>query len=136
MARVLHLETALMMRALEALVAADLIAWNGRVVQVLPLPDCAQQPHADEHPADQAGKASRHSSPSTSEDQQQEELVDVGATSALEPEARAQLGRFLGNRQPSTAVVQAVAKGLALKTLRRERAGQQATGHGKGRCGS
>lgn len=133
--RILHLQTATVTDALEALVTAGLIAWNGRVVQVLPLPSEGVQSGTDRHPLEQRKRPIASVASSGNDQLDQNEHVDIAVASALEPEAREQLGRFLGTRQPSVAVVQAVAKGLARQQMAGERPGQLAK-RDKGRAGS
>lgn len=132
MGGVLHLDGATVKQALETLVAAGLIAWNGRVVQVLPLPE-APVPRADQPPACHQGDSSRReAAPSETATP-----VVKGGTPAkvreFEAEAREHLRRFLGRRGPSESVVRAVAKGLALEAASHEQTDQGA-GHGRGRA--
>lgn len=129
MARVLHLDALVLTRALEALVIADLIAWNGRVVQVLPLPDGVAC--TDARPTPPPDRGLRAATVVFADPPQVERLADATAARTLEPEAREHLSRFLGSKQPSETVVRAVARGLALKNQQPERVSQQA-GRGKG----
>lgn len=119
MAQVLHLDAAVVRQALETLVATDLIAWNGRVVQVLPLPESA----AGRPEARRVLRADSVPAATASLPPPPEPVVDAVAVCAREPEAREQLERFLGRRKPSEAVVRAVAKGLALKNLKQDQSG-------------
>lgn len=112
MARILMLTPEAVREAIEQLVAANLVASNGRVVQVLPIPD--RTPVVTDNggaasPKTPAGALALVPVP--------ERVVDEADILKHEPEARAQMSRFLGQRAPKASAVRALATALALKAL-------------------
>jgi hypothetical protein len=111
MARMLRLTPEAVREAIERLVDANLVASNGRVVQVLPIPDRTSVVAANRgavSPRTPAGTPALVPVP--------ERVVDEADILKHEPEARAQMSRFLGQRPPKASAVRALAKALALKT--------------------
>lgn len=111
MARILNLTLEAIDEALRALIAADLIAVTDRIVQVLPVPSrSTSQPLAPQTttkppPMTTATAPSNEPHRDLSEDE----------IRAHEGQARAQIARFYGTREPVAGVVRALAKSLALK---------------------
>jgi hypothetical protein len=113
MARILRLTPEVVQEAVKRLVDENLVASNGRVVQVLPIPDRVPAATAN------LGEISPRTSMGTpSVEPVQERAVDEADILKHEPEALAQLSRFLGRRPPKASALRALAKALALKTSR------------------
>lgn len=106
--------------ALARLIAADLIAANDRVVQVLPVPDAGRRTlgaHGGTQPSAEgrsAGQAQSHPSMQASPPEPAEPAVTDGEIRAHEAQARVQIARFYGTREPSAVIVRALARTLAL----------------------
>lgn len=110
--------------ALATLITADLIAANDRIVQVLPVPDGCRRhldaPHGP-HDSQKARPTDKVGSHATTRVQINSEPAEPAVSDdeirAHEPQARAHIARFYGTRQPSTGVVRALARSLALKGM-------------------
>lgn len=110
MAHTLNLPLDQIDEALQALSAAGLIAVACRIVQVLPIPARGARPSV-------APQTTTNSLPplvTSSSTQPCRELTE-DEIRAHEAQARAQIARFCGTREPSAGVLRAVAKSLALK---------------------
>lgn len=114
MARVLHLDPGVVKRALEVLVIADLIAWNGRVVQVLPVPECAPARCPDPSLAQPAVAALERAVPGTPAETAEAVLARLAPEERerLIERARERFRRFLTHREPSAGVLAAAAVAL------------------------
>lgn len=111
MARTLNLSGDAIDEALEALVAADLIAATDRIVQVLPVPTrSAGQPVVP--PTTPMAPAMTTTLTCPPVEPHREPSEDE--IRAREGEARVSLARFCGRREPSAGAVRALAKSLAL----------------------
>lgn len=128
MSRVLGLAAEVIEESLDKLVAADLIARQGQVIQVLPIPGAtapvvgpAHRPSprsaisagpGDAPPAaiSQPVVPPEEPAPPACEPELSEDRIR-----ACEGQARAQIARFNGHREPSASVVHALARSLALK---------------------
>ena len=109
MARTLSLSLETIDAALRALTGADLIAATERIVQVLPVPvRCASQLAAPQ-PTTPPPTAAPPPSTQAHREPSEEEVRDQ------ESQARANIARFYGAREPSAGVVRALARSLALK---------------------
>lgn len=127
-AQMLNLTPVQIDTALARLIAADLIAANDRVVQVLPVPDACRR-HQGAHDGTQqsvegrsASKVQSHPSmPMQPIREFEEPVVSDDEIRAQEPQARARIARFYGSREPSASAVHALARSLALKDAGRGR---------------
>src|SRR5206468_3164095 len=109
MARILRLTPEAVREAVERLVDANLIASNGRIVQVLPVPDRIS------FATNNGGAIIRKTPAETpAPEPMPEHAIDEADILKHEPEARAQMSRFLGQRAPKASAVRALAKALAL----------------------
>lgn len=112
-------------RALAALIAADLIATNDRIVQVLPVPDSCRGQQGDRGGAprglrklsDDKAKSRRAAQPKLPLQPMPLEISE-DEIRAHEAEARNHIARFYGARKPSASVVRALARSLARKERR------------------
>jgi hypothetical protein len=111
MARTLKLPLEAVEAALRALVAADLIAATERVVQVLPVQARVVDQMAPPQTRTAVPRATEPVAPSPPHREPSEDELR-----AHEAQARAQIARFYGRREPSAGVVRALAKSLALKS--------------------
>lgn len=131
MTRVLGLDAEVIHEALDKLVAADLIARQGQVIQVLPIPEATTTAVVPAHRPSPRSAASASSGdtppPAMFQPAAAPEKREKPAPAAPEPElsedriracegqARAQIARFYGHGEPSASVVRALARSLALK---------------------
>lgn len=106
--------------ALARLIAADLIAANDRVVQVLPIPDGCQR-HLVDHDRTQQSAEDRSPTKAQPIPDRVELAVSDDQIRAHEAEARVQIARFYGSREPRVSAVRALARSLALKGVDRGR---------------
>ena len=113
MARILQLTPEAVQEAIVRLVDENLVASNGRVVQVLPIPD---RSHSVTDNASAVSPGTTEGEPALAPPP--EPVVDEADILNHESEARAQMSRFLGQRPPKASAVRALAKALALKTPR------------------
>jgi hypothetical protein len=119
--RMLHLTREEIDGALARLIAADLIAANDRIVQVLPVPDGCRR-HLDDRtaPGAEDRPAAKKPPPPSPQAQRVPEPVEDEVSNdeirAHEAQARAHIARFYGVREPSAGVVRALARSLARKT--------------------
>lgn len=127
-ARMLNLTLAEIENALARMIAADLIAANDRVVQVLPVPDrcCGNLATQDGagHAKEDPSRTKSPSPPSAEPPIPQRAPIEFtdDEVRAHESEARAHIARFYGAREPSESVVRAVARSLARKSTAGRRA--------------
>lgn len=119
MSQMLHFTPAEIDDALARLIAADLIAANDRIVQVLPVPDgCRRHIVGDHHVPDpgEMRAASKAKAGCVVPVQEPAELsVSEDVIRAHETEARARIARFYGTRAPSATTVWALARSIALE---------------------
>lgn len=108
--RVLGLDNEVIQDAFDKLIAADLIARQGQVVQVLPLQNVVDTATESAH-----RPSSRSTSSVGSAEEGQQANVTEEDTSSYLPRARAEMARFLGRKAPSESAVVALARSLALK---------------------
>jgi hypothetical protein len=109
MAHTLHLPVEAVDAAMQALVAADLIAATQRIVQVLPVPSRGVDP-----PVASQGTASAPS-PLPPDVAPLESTLSEEEIGSYEDKARALIATFYGKRKPLASVVRALARSLALK---------------------
>ena len=126
-AKMLNLTSVKVDGALATLIAADLIAANDRVVQVLPVPDGCRQHLGAQDAALQSVEgrlATRTQSPDPTQTQPIPNLVEPDVSDAdiraYEAQARGRIARFYGSREPSAGVVRALARSLALRHAPRQ----------------
>lgn len=128
MSRVLGLDAEMIHEALDKLVAADLIARQGQVIQVLPIPGVTTPVVVPAHRPSpwSATSSSPEDTPPAAMPQPvvapeepappaREPELSADELRACEGQARAQIARFNGHREPSASVVQALSRSLALK---------------------
>lgn len=111
MARILCLTPEAVQEAVNRLVDENLVASNGRVVQVLPIPD-----HISGVTSSPSAISPRAPVGKSTLEPVRERDVDEADILRHEPEARAQMSRFLGRCPPKASAVRALAKALALNT--------------------
>ena len=111
MARTLNLPLETIDAALRALVTVDLIAATERIVQVLAVSSRSESPWPPARPMTlvQTAATSLSPTPQLQIDLSEDEIR------VHEGEARVHIARICGTHKPSTGVVRAVAKSLALK---------------------
>jgi len=118
-AQLLHLTPAEIDDALARLIAADLIAANNRIVQVLPVPDGCRRHIVAGQQAAGPGEAQPTSGAKSRGVTHVQEPVELAVTDdeirAHEVEARARIARFYGTRVPSVTTVRALARSIALQ---------------------
>jgi hypothetical protein len=129
MARILGLEEQVIQEALEKLVANDLIARQGQVVQVLPIPVSkpeitppTQRPQSRlapmvNQPAKERSVVSQSAISHCEESETQPLIKECDVQSHL-PQARARLARFLGSKAPADSSLRALARSLAIQDRR------------------
>lgn len=134
MARTLGLSSDKVQAALNELQDEDLIASNGRIVQVLALAERpGGTPAAGQTATASAGQVgSTPQNASVVDQTRPEPEVDEDSIRASEPEAQAQLALIFGSQQPSSSLVRNVAKSIALTA---GYGGREARGEGRGRRG-
>lgn len=118
MGRILGLDEEVLQEALGKLVAADLIARQGQIVQVLPVPGSTAPVTALAHrPPSRSGDTTTPSPRSTvlPMEPETDTLVDDTEAQSYLPQARAQFARFLGRKPPAESALLAVARSLAIK---------------------
>lgn len=113
MARTLNLPLETIDGALRTLVAADLIAATERIVQVLPVPSHGESRSPPARPTTPVQTTATSFSPTPTPTLQ----IDLSEDEIRvhEGEARVHIARICGTHKPSTGVVRALAKSLALK---------------------
>lgn len=121
MAKSMGLSSEAVAAALGRLQDEDLIAFNGRVVQVLPLAAATPAtPPASDAPLSPSPAPSPVAvcCPSVQAPPPAESVVDEGSIRACEPEALRALAGILGDRTFNPVVVRALAKSIALRGRR------------------
>lgn len=121
MARVLGLDKEAIHQALDRLVATDLIARQGQIVQVLPIPDQTAVARALlQEPPSRSADTTRALPGSIASPGEPEPSIPIDETEVRShlQQARAQMARFLGRRLPSESALLALARSLALKARR------------------
>lgn len=123
--RILGLDDEMIQVAFDKLVAADLIARQGQVVQVLPLCDVMQAATLAHRSSARSSAGSDQQATCTGSSQSlllpevdQSTEVTEQDTEAYLSQARAQMARFLGRKAPSEAALVALARSLAIKAGR------------------
>lgn len=123
--RILGLDDEMIQVAFDKLVAADLIARQGQVVQVLPLRDVTATATLAHRPSARSSAGSDQQATCTGSSQSlllpevdQPTEVTEQDTEAYLPQARAQMARFLGHKAPSETALVALARSLAIKAGR------------------
>lgn len=123
MRRVLGLDEEVVKTALDRLVAAELIARQGQVVQVLPIPGATEPATPGQQPSSRTtGTTAVSGSAVLSSEAEAEPPIKDSEVQSYLPQARAQMARFLGQKAPAEAVLFAVARSLTIKA-RRDRRG-------------
>jgi hypothetical protein len=125
---VLGLDVKVIQEALNKLVTADLIARQGQIIQVLPIPTVTTPVVVPDHRSSprsiisiSPGGAARATTtqpvvvPEEPRSPTHQPELTADSVRACEGQAREQIARFNGQREPSASVVQALARSLALK---------------------